>query len=186
MPAFVSAAVASLLGLCNIFTLSARAQTAQFLGAQISMGTSLAGPTGVASDSAGNIYIADRGNNRVVMETPNTTGGYTQTVIDSNLQSPNAVAVDSAGNVYISDLRNYRVIKDTKNVNGVYLENLVKGALSEPSGVAVDSSGNVYISDNFTTGILRRRPPTGTTLSIRSATLPVHNPSPLIPTATSS
>ncbi len=104
-----SAAVAASLALCTMLTPSAGAQSAQFLGTQSTLVTGLSEPSGVAIDSAGNIFIADRGNDRVLKETPNTAGGYTQTVIDTNLSLPIAVAVDSSGSVYIADRDNYRV-----------------------------------------------------------------------------
>lgn len=46
-------------------------------------------PTGVAVDSNGNVYVADRGNSRVVMITPDGV----QTTIGSRFSSPQSVAV---------------------------------------------------------------------------------------------
>lgn len=69
-------------------------------------------PTGVAFDSAGNVYIADSGNNRVRKVSPNGTittvaGDGTAAV----LASPWAVAVSPSGVLFITDTDNHRVVK---------------------------------------------------------------------------
>jgi trimeric autotransporter adhesin len=84
-------------------------------------------PSGVAVDSSGNIYIADRTNDRVRKVTIST--GYISTVAgngsscgsptggcgdgsaatSANLTSPNSVALDSSGNIYIADSGDNRI-----------------------------------------------------------------------------
>ncbi|MEU1998012.1 hypothetical protein ABZ511_26525, partial [Nocardia gamkensis] len=78
-------------------------------------------PNGVAVDGAGNLYIADTGNQRVrrvdpagVITTVAGTGadgynGDNQPAIDADLDYPEGVAVDGAGNLYICDTVNHRV-----------------------------------------------------------------------------
>ena len=80
-------------------------------------------PYGVALDSAGNLYIADSGNNRVrVVNAAGNIGtsagdgaaGYIGDgglAISAELYSPLGVACDPAGNLYIADARNYVVRK---------------------------------------------------------------------------
>ncbi len=76
-------------------------------------------PQGLAVDSAGNIYVADTGNNAIrkitaagvvtTLSFPVTSNGTTnQTVL---LNSPGGVAVDGAGNVYIADTGNHCIRK---------------------------------------------------------------------------
>ena len=75
-------------------------------------------PSGVAADRAGNVYIADTGNNFVEVVTldgnlkviagggatlPSTTSGP---ATSASLNSPRGVAVDTVGNVYIADTGN--------------------------------------------------------------------------------
>ena len=69
-------------------------------------------PTGLAFDTAGNVYIADSGNNRVRKVSPNGTittvaGDGTSAV----LAAPSAVAVSPSGVLFISDTDNHRVVK---------------------------------------------------------------------------
>ena len=100
-------------------------------------------PNGVAVDGAGNVYIADTGNNAIkkwVMASNTVT-----TLVASGLNGPSGVAVDGAGNVYIADSGN-NAIKKWFAANNI-MATLVASGLNGPSGVAVDGSGNVYIAD---------------------------------------
>src|SRR5262249_34777461 len=79
----------------------------------------LAGPRSVATDAAGNVYIADNGNNRVreivkatgIILTVAGTGisgfsGDNGPATGARLSNPTGVAVDAAGNLLIADHRN--------------------------------------------------------------------------------
>ena len=111
-------------------------------GTQTTVGSGLISPFGVAVDAAGNVYIADNSNNRVV-EVP--AGGGAQTTVASGLNYPYGVAVDGAGNVYISDtLNNGRVVEVPA---GGGAQTTVGSGLHLPHGLAVDGAGNVYIAD---------------------------------------
>ncbi|KEF03105.1 Teneurin-2 [Streptomyces rimosus] len=92
--------------------------------------TQLSSPCGVAADGAGNLYIADLGNNRVrkvdtkgIITTVagNGTGGYVSDggpATATQLNGPHSVAVDRDGNVYIADYHNHRVRKvDSKGLS---------------------------------------------------------------------
>ncbi|MGD0735214.1 MAG: hypothetical protein ABR976_08710 [Terracidiphilus sp.] len=114
--------------------------------------SALSAPQGIAVDGAGNVYIADTGNNRVLMETL-SNGTYTETTIGTNLVAPAGVAVDGSGNVYIADTGNNRVVKETLSA-GVYTQSVLVGGLGEPQGVAVDGGGNVYIADTGNNRVL--------------------------------
>jgi sugar lactone lactonase YvrE len=127
-------------------------------------------PMGLAFDAAGNLYIADRGNNVIrrvsngVITTiaGNGTAGYSGDngpATSAALNEPTTVAVDAPGNVYIADYWN-NVIR--KVSNGVICTFAGKGTpdyngngpvssawLATPFGVAVDASGALYIADTW-------------------------------------
>ncbi len=77
-------------------------------GIQTTVRTGLSYPSGVAVDAAGDVFIGDSSNNRVV-EIP--AGGGAQTTVATGLNLPYGVAVDRGGYVFIADVRNSRVIK---------------------------------------------------------------------------
>lgn len=86
---------------------------------------SLSGPNGVAADTAGNLFIADRWNHCVRKVAP---GGLISTVAGNGsfgfsgdggpatsavLSNPFGVAVDASGNLFIADEFNQQVCKIT-------------------------------------------------------------------------
>jgi uncharacterized protein (TIGR03437 family) len=125
---------------------------------------------GVAVDSAGNLYIADYGNNRVrevsngVITTVAGNGapgfsGDGGLATSAQLNGPVGVAVDSAGDLYIADLDNYRVRKVSHGVITTVVGNGTRGVsgdnvpatstqLWNPKELAVDSAGDLYINDD--------------------------------------
>jgi sugar lactone lactonase YvrE len=144
-------------------------------------------PTGVAVDSAGNLYIADQGDNRIRKVTNGvittvagtgpmepsvgTFGGDGGPATSAQLNFPSGVAVDSAGNLYIADLGNDRIRKVSNGVSTTVAGNGTQGfsgddgpatsaELSVPNGVAVGSAGNIYIADSGNSRI-RILTPTG-------------------------
>ncbi len=129
------------------------------------------GPLGIAVDSAGNIYFADRFNDRlrkintagVITTIAGTgTGGYNGDDIaatTAQLNDPFGVAVDNAGNVYVAEHSNHRVRKissmgiittvagtGTSGYNGDGIA-ATAAQLNEPRGVAVDKFGHLFIAD---------------------------------------
>jgi len=132
-------------------------------------------PTNTAVDSAGNLYIADAGNQLVrrvdastgIISTVAGTGtaGYSGdggAATKADLNYPYAVAFDSQGNLYISDSGNYAIrrvdaVKGTiSTVAGTGTSGTsgdggaaTKAMLGYPEGIALDTAGNLYICDGL-------------------------------------
>ncbi len=156
----------------GVITTAAGKGTAGFSGdGGLAASAQLNSPSGVAVDSSGNLYIADRGNNRVRKVTAfgvistvagNGTAGYSGDggkATAAQLNGPTGLAVDSAGNLYIADYTNNRIrqvtaagIITTVAGNGTTGQcgdgaQAAGAQLNSPSGAAVDSAGNLYIAD---------------------------------------
>jgi sugar lactone lactonase YvrE len=125
-------------------------QIAVFPGTVTTLGSQLSAPAGVAVDGAGNVYIADSGNNRVV-ELPWAGSGYgPQTTLPiAGLINPMGLAVDAAGDLFIASNGNDRVFKLPWTSNGFGPQIKVGTGLTGPSAVAVDTNGGVYITDTL-------------------------------------
>jgi len=98
------------------------------LSATVATDALLNAPRGVAVDSAGNVYIADSGNNLIEKVAPDGTfsvvaGGGATSPLESGLatqmqlSNPGGVAVDASGNLYIADTGN-GLIEEVDAVTG--------------------------------------------------------------------
>jgi hypothetical protein len=108
--------------------------------------TGLSEPTGIAVDAAGDVFVADAGNNSVVELPGNATTSSQQVTLPfTGLSDPQAAAVDSHGDVFVADTGNNSVVElragsDTQVT-------LPFTGLNSPQGVAVDSGGDVFVAD---------------------------------------
>ena len=103
--------------------------------------------SGIAVDSAGNLYIADSGNERIRKVTNGTittiagngTFGFSGDggpPLSASFDSPAQVAVDSAGNLYIYDSGNNRIRKVSNGVVSTIAGNGISG-FSGDNGPAI-------------------------------------------------
>ncbi|MEA2642023.1 MAG: hypothetical protein QOF51_3417 [Chloroflexota bacterium] len=120
-----------------------------------------------ALDLAGNLYVPDEYNNRVLEFSPDGVlisqigGGPDPSGDPGRFHGPRGVAVDQAGNVYVSDRDNWRVQKLASD--GTMLDQW-RHCLDAPAcqfpdagngpgeffaarGLAVDGQGNLYVAD---------------------------------------
>jgi len=103
----------------------------------------LSQPRGVAVDAAGDLFIADTGNHRVVKI---ASSGNVSTV-GSGLNYPQGMAVDGAGNLFIADNNLNQVIEVPVGCTTAACQIAVGVGLRSQLGVAVDGAGNVFIGD---------------------------------------
>ncbi len=140
-------------------------------GADASTLPQLAGPTGLALDSGGNLYIADTQNHRVRML---TSAGVISTIAGTGasgfsgdggpassamLSFPCAVVVDSSQDIFIADGGNNRIRVVTPDGNIATIAGTgvagysgdsgpaLQVALNDPCGLAFDGSGDVLVAD---------------------------------------
>jgi sugar lactone lactonase YvrE len=135
----------------------------------------LSQPRAVALDTAGNLFIADTGNNRIrkVSSGPFSNfittvagngiegfGGDGEAAVSAQLAGPSGIAVDAAGNLFITDTGNHRIRK----VNSAGIITTVAGLgtpgfggdggpaisaqLASPSAIALDMAGNLIVADS--------------------------------------
>ncbi|HVZ80208.1 MAG TPA: hypothetical protein VHE12_05315 [bacterium] len=147
----------------------------------------MGGPTGVAVDNSGNLYISDKNYSRIWKVDPSgiltTAVGYGGPGYSGDggpatmaqLYYPLGVAVDGVGNLFIADSFNGRIRKvDTTGIittwagGGTnYLGNGVPATSAQlsPRGVVLDGWGNLYYTD-FSNSLIRRVDPIGTITTI--------------------
>jgi hypothetical protein len=138
------------------------------------------GPLAVATDSTGNVYVADTNNNTIRKITPagvvstlagtaGVPGSTDATGAAARFNSPRGIATDSAGNVYVGDTLNFTIRKITPKgevttlagTAGVFGSADGIGAAASfnfPNGVATDGDGNVYVADTNSPAIRKITP----------------------------
>lgn len=138
-------------------------------------------PEGLALDAAGNLYIADTGNDviRRVDATTHVITTYAGKMDDPGffgdggpatsalLNTPWGLATDANGNLYIADLSNSRI----REVSSSGTINTIAGTgsnttstpglpatstnLKDPAAVLVDVAGNIYVADSGHNQVLK-------------------------------
>ena len=153
-------------------------------------------PYGLATDSAGNVYVVDTGNCTIRKVTPSGTvttlagtagmkGSSDGTGAAARFLNPAGISTDSAGNVYVTDQGNSTIRKITQNGVVTTLAGIagMQGSIDgtgpaarfwNPFGIATDSAGNLYVADMggphfFVGGTIRKITPNGVVTTLAGA-----------------
>ena len=137
-------------------------------------------PTGVAVDSASNVYVADTGNFEIRKITPSAVvttlagnsladGYFDGTGMNASFAGPSGIAVDGAGNIYVADTPNLVLRKITPDGTVSTFAGLARGSgivdgtggtarFGSPYGLILDSMTNLVVVDLGNDAIRRVSP----------------------------
>jgi hypothetical protein len=116
-------------------------------------GGGLSTPKGIATDTGGNVWVANSGANSVTefdalgITTTDATGylsgsnGYTV----GSLSAPVALAIDPSGNAWVANGNSTVTEIAASGSPGTLFSG---GSMSSPSGVAIDASNNVWVANS--------------------------------------
>ncbi len=146
-------------------------------------------PNGVASDSAGNVYVADSGNHTIRKIAPDgavstiagasgQSGAADGSGTAARLNNPAGIAIDAAGNLFVADSGNSTIRKITPAgvVSTLAGSPQVRGSadgvgaaasFDTPWAIATDSAGNVYVADS-TANTIRKVTPAAVVTTLAS------------------
>ncbi|MHB1550529.1 MAG: hypothetical protein ACYCX6_04960, partial [Vulcanimicrobiaceae bacterium] len=123
-------------------------------------------PLGLAFDSSGDLFVANRGNSTVTEYAPPYTGAPT-TTISNSVNAPAGLAFDSSGNLFVANNGNNTVteyaLPDTNNA----APKMTISNVTTPSGLAFDSSGDLFVANYGNAKVTEYAPPyTGTPTTV--------------------
>ncbi len=118
-------------------------------------------PGGVAIDASGNLWVADRGNNR--LQKFNEKGEWVKTVgakgsANGQFLAPSSIAFTSSGGFWVADSANNRLQQFNSAAEFVKAVSALGsgfGSLTDPEGIAVDAKGNLWVADSANGRILK-------------------------------
>jgi sugar lactone lactonase YvrE len=135
----------------------------------VGSGALFVNPQGVAIDAAGNVYVADTGNNTIRMITSagvsstlaglaGQSGSADGTGAIARFNQPAGIALDAATNIYVCDYGNSTIrlvtlagqvttIAGKAGVTGSGNATGTNATFFNPMGIAADSGTNLYVAD---------------------------------------
>jgi sugar lactone lactonase YvrE len=145
-------------------------------------------PYGLATDAAGNLYVADSDNNLIRKVTPEgivstvagdgSIGFKNGPAATAQFDYPHGLVLDAAGNIYVADAGNSMIRKITpagivSTFAGNGKQGLINGAgntaeFSFPADLAIDAAGNLFVTDG-NNQCIRKITPNGTVSTFTAA-----------------
>lgn len=151
-------------------------------GSRTPTASGMAGPGGVAADGAGNLYVADSQNCRVLRFTPPFANGMGASLVlgqtdftrntcaytATGLQAPAGMAIGAGGELWVAD--SSRVLRFSPPFSNGMAADLVLGSaefaeavgantLSWTTALTFDASGDLWVSDAENNRVLEYVPP---------------------------
>lgn len=123
-------------------------------------------PEAIVADAAGNLYVADAGNNVIRKITPAgvvTTLAGSATGASGNMDGlgtaalfsePDGIAIDAAGNLFVSDYTNNAI----REITPAGLVSTFVTGINGPSGLCFDGSGNLLVAEQAASLIIKITP----------------------------
>jgi hypothetical protein len=115
----------------------------------------LAYPIGLATDSSGNLYVANNGGHAILKFTP---AGVGSVFASTPGLSPNGLTFDNAGNLYASYPGSSIIEKFSSTGADLGVFASADNGLSFPNGLASDGAGNIYVANLLGRNILKFSP----------------------------
>jgi DNA-binding beta-propeller fold protein YncE len=117
-------------------------------------------PNGIAVDGAGNVFVADSSNGRLLMFDAQGTvrGQIGRGAGQGNLGLPRGLAVDESGRVFVADASGQGVFifhapsGDSRRLEYIGFiggQGAADGQFQYPNSAAIDARGRVYVADTF-------------------------------------
>jgi gliding motility-associated-like protein len=144
-------------------------------------------PVALCFDAAGNLYVGDYGNERILEFPPGSTsttsgtvvaGGNGQGAAANQFQGCYGLLVDNTGDIYVSDQGNARVLRfppgSTSSTQGVTVAGgngigTAANQFEDPTSICMDSEGNLYVDDDL--GFRVQEFPPGSTSATNGITI---------------
>lgn len=127
-------------------------------GATSSFGNGFNGPSGVAVDGQGNVYVADTFNNAVKKMPPGCADATCLTALGAGFSTPGGVTVDGSGVIYVADRGNNAVKKMPPGCTNATCVTTLGGGFFNPIGVTVDGNGAIYVADMLNNAVKKVLP----------------------------
>src|SRR5262249_12533967 len=119
--------------------------------------TGLNGPSALAVDAAGNLYVANFNGGTVSVFAPGSTA---PTATLTGLRNPQALAVDARGNLFVAN--GFNGFGGSRTEVSVFARDgtpfAISSGLNDPTALAFDAHGNLYVANGVANTVSKFAP----------------------------